>query len=91
MLHYLDAVKTAGTTDALTVVRQMKQEPIKDALGDGGTIREDGRVLRDLHYVEVKSPAESKYPWDYYRLIRDIPADQIYRPLSESECPLVKK
>ena len=91
MWHYLQAIKAAGTTDAKTVVQQMKRDPIKDVLGDGGTIREDGRVLRPLHYVEVKSPSESKYPWDYYRVIRDLPADQVYRPLSEGECPLVKK
>lgn len=91
MWHYLSAIKVAGTTDALAVVRQMKQDPIKDVLGDGGTIREDGRVIRDLHYVEVKSPADSKYPWDYYHVTRDIPAADIYRPLNESECPLVKK
>jgi branched-chain amino acid transport system substrate-binding protein len=91
MLHYLQAIRDAGTTEAKAVVREMKKDPIKDVLGDGGTIREDGRVIRDMHYFEVKSPTESKYPWDYYRLIRDIPAAQIYRPLGESECPLVKQ
>jgi branched-chain amino acid transport system substrate-binding protein len=91
MLHYLKAIKAAGTTEGKAVVQQMKKDPIKDVLGDGGTIREDGRVIRDMHYFEVKSPAESKFEWDYYRLIREIPASQIYRPLSESECPLVEK
>ena len=91
MWHYLEAIKATETTEGRAVVRQMEKAPIKDVLGNGGTIREDGRVIRDLHYVEVKSPAESKYPWDYYRVIRDIPAAQIYRPLSESECPLVKQ
>ena len=89
-IHYLQAIQAAGTTEAGAVVRQMKKDSIHDVLGDGGTIREDGRVIRDMHYYEVKSSAESKYPWDYYRLIRDIPASQIYRPLSESECPLVR-
>jgi branched-chain amino acid transport system substrate-binding protein len=91
MWHYLEAVKATETTEGRAVVRQMEKAPIKDVLGNGGTIREDGRVIRDLHYVEVKFPAESKYPRDYYRVIRDIPAAQIYRPLSESECPLVKQ
>lgn len=91
MWHYLQAIKETETTEGRAVVAKMEQMPIKDVLGDGGWIRGDGRVIRDLHYVEVKSPAESKYPWDYYRVIRDIPADQIYRPLSESECPLVRK
>lgn len=91
MLHYLEAIKAAGTTEAKAVVRQMKKDPIQDVLGDGGTIREDGRIIRDMHYFEVKSPSESKHPWDYYRLIHDIPAAQIYRPLGESECPLAKQ
>ncbi len=91
MLHYLQAIKEAGTTEAKTVVRQMKKDPIKDVLGDGGTIREDGRVIRDMYYFQVKSPAESKYPWDYYRLLHEVPAADIYRPLSDSECPLVKQ
>jgi branched-chain amino acid transport system substrate-binding protein len=91
VMHYLKAIKATGTTDAGPVMQEMKKSRIHDVLGDGGYVREDGRVIRDLHYFEVKSPAESKYPWDYYKLIRNIPADQIYRPLSESECPLVKK
>jgi branched-chain amino acid transport system substrate-binding protein len=91
MLHYLQAIREAGTTEAKAVVRQMKKDPIKDVLGDGGTVREDGRVIRDMYYFEVKSPTESKYPWDYYRLIRDVPAAQIYHPLNESECSLVKQ
>lgn len=90
-LHYLQAVKAAETTEAKAVVRQMKKDPIEDVLGDGGTIREDGRVIRDMYYFQVKSPAESKYPWDYYKLLHKIPAASIYRPLSESECPLVKQ
>jgi branched-chain amino acid transport system substrate-binding protein len=89
--HYLMAIKETGSTDALTVVQRMKQDPIVDALGDGGKIRQDGRVLRDLHYVQIKSPAESKYPWDYYKVLRDIPADEIYRPLNEGGCPFVQK
>jgi len=90
MLHYLKAITAAGTIEAKAVVRQMKKAPIQDVLGDGGTIREDGRVIRDMGYFEVKSTADSKYPWDYYRLLHMIPAAQIYRPLAESECPMVK-
>lgn len=91
MIHYLGAIKAAGTTEAKTVVRQMKKDPIKDVLGNGGTIRKDGRVIRDMGYFEVKAASDSKYPWDYYRLLHTIPADQIYRPLSESECPMVRQ
>ncbi len=89
--HYLTAIKETGSTVALAVVQRMKQDPISDVLGDGGKIREDGRVLRDLYYVEVKSPAESKYPWDYYKVLRTLPAHDVYRPLKESDCPFVAK
>ncbi len=89
-LHYLKAVKATGTTDAATVIARMKQTPIEDVLGYGGTIRMDGRVLRDMLYVQVKSPADSKYPWDYYRVVRNLPADKLYRPLTESDCDFVK-
>jgi branched-chain amino acid transport system substrate-binding protein len=91
MLHYLGAIRNAGTTEAKAVVRQMKLDPIQDVLGDGGTIREDGRVIRDMGYFEVKSARESQYPWDYYRLLHTIPADKIYRPVAESECPLLRQ
>ena len=91
MLHYLGAIRNAGTTEAKAVVRQMKLDPIQDVLGDGGTIREDGRVIRDMGYFEVKSAGESQYPWDYYRLLHTIPADKIYRPVAESECPLLRQ
>jgi len=91
MWHYLEAIKAVGSTEGRAVVQQMEHAPIQDVLGNGGTIREDGRVIRDLYYVDVKSPTESKYSWDYYRVIHDIPAAEIYRPVNESECPLVDK
>jgi branched-chain amino acid transport system substrate-binding protein len=91
VMHYLQAVQHAGVTEGKAVVRQMEQDPIEDSLGKGGTIRKDGRVIRDLLYLSVKSPAESKYPWDYYRVLKTIPAADIYRPLSEGGCPLVNE
>jgi branched-chain amino acid transport system substrate-binding protein len=84
-------MQAAGTDDALKVVAKMREIPINDFMTKNGHLREDGRVMRDMYLFEVKKPDESKYPYDYYKQLAVIPADQAYRPLSESECPLVKK
>ena len=89
--HYLKAMQAAGTDDGLKVVAKMREIPINDFMTKNGHLREDGRVMRDMYLFEVKKPDESKYPYDYYKQLAVIPADQAYRPLSESECPLVKK
>jgi branched-chain amino acid transport system substrate-binding protein len=88
--HYLKAVKAAGTTDTQPVLAKMRETPVDDFFSRGGTIRKDGRMVHDMLLVQVKTPAESKYPWDYYKVLATIPGDQAFRPLSESECPLVK-
>ena len=92
-LHYLKTLEALGGNphDGAKVVAKMKELPTDDPLFGKGSIREDGRTLHDAYLFEVKSPAESKYPWDYYKLVATIPAAQAFRPLSESECPLVKK
>jgi branched-chain amino acid transport system substrate-binding protein len=89
--HYLKAVEAAKSNDGKTVVAKMRELPINDFMTKNGKLREDGRVIRDMYLFEVKKPSESKYPYDYYKQLATIPADQAYRPLSESECPLVKK
>jgi branched-chain amino acid transport system substrate-binding protein len=89
--HYLKAIKAAGTDAAPTVMKTMKETPVNDFMTKNGTVREDGRVLRDMYLFQVKTPAESKSPWDYYKMVRSVPADRAFRPLSDSECPLVKK
>jgi len=73
------------------VVEKMKALPTDDPLFGKGTIRADGRKIHPMYLYEVKKPAESKGPWDYYKLIHEIPADQAYRPLSQSDCPLITK
>jgi branched-chain amino acid transport system substrate-binding protein len=88
--HYLKAMAAAGTDDGAKVVAQMRAIPINDFMTKNGRLREDGRVMRDMYLFEVKKPAESKYPFDYYKELATVPADEAYRPLSESECPLVK-
>jgi branched-chain amino acid transport system substrate-binding protein len=91
VLHYLKAVKAAGSTDSATVIKTMKSLPVNDFMTKNGRIREDGRVLRDFYVFRVKDPKASKGPWDYYEQVATIPAEEAARPLSESECPLVKK
>ena len=89
VLHYLKAIDAAHSDDAEKVAAQMKAMPT-DYFGRKGSIREDGRVLYDLALYQVKKPEESKYPWDYYRKIRDIPAGEAFRPLAEGGCPFIK-
>jgi len=88
--HYLQAVAAANTLDAVAVSAKMHDMTISDAILDGAKIREDGRVMRPYYLFEVKSPSESKAPYDYYKLIREIPPDEAARPLAEGHCPLIK-
>src|SRR5437588_525855 len=90
--HYLKAVaalKNAG--DGKAVVAKMKEMPTDDPLFGKGTVRADGRKTHDAYLFEVKKPSESKHPGDFYKLVATIPANDAFRPLDQSECPLVKK
>jgi branched-chain amino acid transport system substrate-binding protein len=93
VLHYLKAVVALGpdkaTASGRAAVEQMKATPVDDPLFKG-KVRIDGRMVHDMYLFEVKSPAESKGPWDYYNLRRTIPADQAFRPLDQGGCPLVR-
>jgi branched-chain amino acid transport system substrate-binding protein len=93
VIHYLKALDALGGNphDGAKVIAKMKDMPTDDPLFGKGMIRVDGRTIHPVYLFEVKSPAESKYPWDYYKLIATIPADEAFRPLAQSECPLVKK
>jgi branched-chain amino acid transport system substrate-binding protein len=91
VLHYLKAVKAAGTTDAAPVMKIMKETPINDMFAKNGRIREDGRMVHDMYLFEVKKPSESKRRWDDYKLVATVPGEEAFQPLSESRCPLVKK
>src|SRR5512134_3676799 len=91
VLHYLKAVEALKSDDGTKVIAKMKEMPTDDPLFGKGTVRADGRKIHPAYLVEVKKPAESKGPWDLYKIRATIPADQAFRPLSESECPLVKK
>jgi branched-chain amino acid transport system substrate-binding protein len=89
-MHYLKAVQAAGTDEAKAVMSKMKTIPINDFMTKNGRIRDDGRVIRDMYLLEVKTPAESRGEWDLLKVVATIPGDEAFLPLSESECPLVK-
>ena len=90
-LHYLRTVATAKTDDWKVVAKKMRELPIKDPVMRNASIRDDGRVIHDMYLFEVKKPAESKAPWDYYKTVSTIPAQIAFKPLESSSCPLVKK
>ena len=92
VLHYLKAVEALKSdADGAKVVAEMKRMPTDDPLFGKGTIREDGRKIHDMFLFQVKKPAESKGPYDYYTLRATIPAAEAFRPLDQGNCPLVKK
>lgn len=88
--HYLQAVKAAGTDEAEKVAAQMRTQPIEDFFSHNGRLREDGLMVHDLLLVQVKSPEESKAPWDYYNVLTPIKGDDAFGPPDPS-CALVKK
>jgi len=88
---YLNAVKATGTDDADAVMKWMKSNRIDDFFTSGGYVREDGRMVHDMYLMQVKTPAESKGPWDYYKVVATLPGEEVYTKLSESTCKLVKK
>ncbi|OGB70097.1 MAG: ABC transporter permease [Burkholderiales bacterium RIFOXYC12_FULL_65_23] len=90
-MHYLKAVKATGTDDTAKVMTQMKKTPINDFFAKNGKIRDDGRMVHDMYLLQVKKPAESKTPWDYYHVKATIPAAEAFQPLSASRCALIKK
>jgi branched-chain amino acid transport system substrate-binding protein len=89
--HYLAAIKAANSDDPKIVAAAMHEMPVNDMYNKDVKIRADGRVLDDMYLVQVKKPSESKGGYDYYRVLTKFSGDEAFRPLSESECPLVKK
>ncbi len=89
--HYLKAVKAVGSDDTQKVMAQMKKTPINDFFAKNGQIRDDGRMVHDMYLLQVKKPAESTTPWDYYNVRATIPAAEAFQPLSASRCSLIKK
>ncbi|HMA72895.1 MAG TPA: ABC transporter substrate-binding protein, partial [Xanthobacteraceae bacterium] len=92
VIHYLRAVDALGShADGRAVIAKMKELPTEDRLMGKGYVRIDGRKIHPMYLFEVKKPEESKAPWDYYKQLATIPAAEAWRPLDQSECPLVKK
>jgi branched-chain amino acid transport system substrate-binding protein len=88
--HYLRAIEAAGTDEAKAVMAKMREIPVNDFYAKNARVRLDGRLVHDMYFVQVKTPAESTAPWDYYKILETIPGDQAFRPLDEGGCPLVK-
>ena len=91
VLHYLRAVKEAGTDEAKAVLAAMKKLPINDFMTKDGSVRADGRVIRDMYLMQVKAPEESKGEWDLAKIVATVPGNEAFRPLDEGGCPLVAK
>jgi branched-chain amino acid transport system substrate-binding protein len=89
--HYLGAVSAAGTDEAKAVMAKMRETSVNDFFAKNGRLREDGRLLHDMYFAQVKTPEESKEPWDYYKILGSIPAEQAFRSLADGGCPLAKR
>jgi branched-chain amino acid transport system substrate-binding protein len=89
VLHYLRVVRAAGIDVGKVIASRMRQLAVDDFFAQGGEVRADGRLVHDMYLVEVKRPEESRYPWDYYKVLSVIPGAKAFRPLAEGKCPLV--
>jgi branched-chain amino acid transport system substrate-binding protein len=90
VMAYLNAIKETGTDEPLKVAAKMRERPIEDFFARNGRLREDNLMVHDLMLVQVKTPEESKYPWDYYKILARIPGEEAFGP-PDPACPLVKK
>lgn len=88
VLHYLKAIQEAGTDDATAVAEQMRAMPVNDMFAQNGKVLANGRMVHDMYLARVKTPEESKGPWDYYEIVRVIPGDEAYMSVEESGCQL---
>jgi branched-chain amino acid transport system substrate-binding protein len=89
-LQYLNAVKATGTDDADKVLAQMKKTKINDVYAKGGFIRGDGRMVHDMYLMQVKTPAQSNEPWDYYNVVQTFKGEEAWTTKAESKCALWK-
>jgi branched-chain amino acid transport system substrate-binding protein len=87
--HYISAIKAAGTDEAKAVMAKMRETPVNDFYVKNARLREDGRLVHDMYFAQVKTPSESTKPWDYYKILATIPGDQAFRALADGGCPLV--
>jgi len=87
---YLKAVKSAGTTDSDKVMAELRKVKIDDMFAKGGYIRADGVMIHDMYVMQVKTPQESKYPWDYYKVLKVMKGEEAFGPITGA-CPLAPK
>lgn len=91
VLHYLKAIRAADSVEAAAVMTKMQDLPINDPFVHNAHLRADGQVIRDMYLARVKTPQESRYPWDYLEIVKTLPGDEAFRPATESACALLKK
>ncbi|NYT59778.1 ABC transporter substrate-binding protein [Alcaligenaceae bacterium] len=89
--YFLRAVKETGTDNGDDIVKWMKANKVNDFFAKDAVVRADGRVVNDMYLMEVKKPSESEGEWDYYKVVKKLPGDQVYASLEESTCKLIKK
>jgi branched-chain amino acid transport system substrate-binding protein len=90
-LQYLKAVKAVGSTDSDKVMAQLKKTKINDMFAKDGYIREDGLMIHTMYVYQVKKPSESKYPWDYYKVIKVMKGEEAFGATADASCPFIKK
>ncbi|MDQ2106174.1 ABC transporter substrate-binding protein [Azospirillum isscasi] len=88
--HYLKAVEAVGSDDPDKVAAKMRETPVNDMFAKNGKVAANGRMFHDMYLAQVKAPGESKAPWDYYKIVKTIPAEQAFLDPAKSGCPLVK-
>jgi len=89
--HYLRAITAAGTDEAKAVMAKMREIPVNDFYAKNGRLREDGRLVHDMYFAQVKKPSESREPWDYYNILGTVPGVNAFRSLEDGGCPLVPR
>ncbi|AMH43836.1 MULTISPECIES: ABC transporter substrate-binding protein [Burkholderiaceae] len=90
-LHYLEAIKATGTDDSATVIKKMEETPVNDMYTKNGVIRKDGLLVHDMYLMQVKTPAESKKPWDYYNVREVVPGNEAYPSIAKGSCTFAKQ
>ncbi len=88
--HYLKAVDAAKTKEPKVLAAKMRELPVNDFFAHGGALRKDGRLVYDQYLMQVKTPAESKGPWDLYKVLAKVPGSEAFRPADKSACSLLK-
>jgi branched-chain amino acid transport system substrate-binding protein len=89
--HYLQAIAAAGTDEAKAVMAKMREIPVNDFYATHGHLRDDGRLVHDMYFAEVKKPSESREPWDDYKILGIIPGASAFRSLEDGGCPVARR